>query len=49
MWCLEEVYTCLHLDVFSLVTVYLDHLKLCVVCINGQRYVFCSECNVVSN
>ena len=25
-----------------------DHLKFCVVCINGQRYVCCSECNVVS-
>ena len=29
--------------------VYLDHLKFCVVCINGRRYVCCSECNVVSN
>ena len=34
---------------FSVVNVYLDHLKLCVVCINGRRYVCCSECNVVSN
>ena len=25
----------------------LDHLKFCVVCINGRRYVCCSECNVV--
>ena len=25
-------------DMFS-VNVYLDHLKLCVVCINGRRYV----------
>ena len=25
---------------FSVVNVYLDHLKLCVVCINGRRYVF---------
>ena len=24
-------------------------LKFCVVCINGRRYVCCSECNVVSN
>ena len=32
---------------FSVVNVYLDHLKLCVVCINCQRYVCCSECNVV--
>ena len=28
---------------------YLDHLKFCVVCINGRRYVCCSECNVVYN
>ena len=28
---------------------YLDHLKICVVCINGRRYVCCSECYVVSN
>ena len=36
-------------DMFSVVTVYLDHLKLCVMCIDGRRYVCCSECNVVSN
>ena len=36
-------------DMFSVVNVYLDHLKSCVVCIDGQRYVCCSECNVVSN
>ena len=35
--------------VFSVVNVYLDHLKFCVVCIGGRRYVCCSECNVVSN
>ena len=34
---------------FSVVNVYLDHLKFCVVCINGRRYVCCSECNVVFN
>ena len=34
---------------FSVVNVYLDHLKLCVVCIHSRRYVCCSECNVVSN
>ena len=28
-------------DVFSVVNVYLDHLKCCVVCINGPRYVCC--------
>ena len=28
---------------------YLDHLKLYVVCIDGRRYVCCSECNVFSN
>ena len=36
-------------DMFSVVNVYHDHLKFCVVCINGRRYVCCSECNVVSN
>ena len=36
-------------DMFSVVKVYLDHLKFCVVCINSRRYVCCSECNVVSN
>ena len=36
-------------DMFSVVNVYLDHLKFCVVCINGRRYVCCSEYNVVSN
>ena len=34
---------------FSVVNVYLNHLKLCVVCINGGRHVCCSACNVVSN
>ena len=33
----------------SVVNVYLAHLKLCVVCINGRKYVCCSKCNVVSN
>ena len=46
---LEEVYRCLQLYVFSVVNVYHDHLKLCVVYINGQLYVCCSECDVVSN
>ena len=36
-------------DVFSVVNVYLDHLRFCVVCINGRRYVCCTECNVVSD
>ena len=36
-------------DMFSVVYVYHDHLKFCVVCINSRRYVCCSECNVVSN
>ena len=34
---------------FSFGNVYLDHLKFCVVCINGRRYVCCSKCNVVSD
>ena len=36
-------------DMFCVVYVHLDHLKFCVVCINGRRYVCCSECNFVSN
>ena len=36
-------------DMFSVVNVYLDHLKFCVVCINSRREVCCSECDVVSN
>ena len=36
-------------DMLSVVNVYLDHLKFCVVCINGRTYVCCSECNIVSN
>ena len=36
-------------DMFSVVYVYLDHLKLCVVCINSRMYVCGSECNVVFN
>ena len=49
MCCLEDVYRCLvcNGDVFSVVNVYLDHLKFCIVCIYSQRYVCCSECNVV--
>ena len=39
-----NVYNC---DMFSVVNVYLDHLKFCVVCINGRWYVCCSECNVL--
>ena len=34
---------------FSVVNVYHDHLKLCVVCIDGRRNICCSECNVVFN
>ena len=34
---------------FSVVNVYLDHLKFSVVCINSRRYVCCSECDVVFN
>ena len=35
--------------VFSVVNMYLDHLKFCVVCINGRRYVSCSESYVFSD
>ena len=33
-------------DMFSVVNVYLDHLKFCVY---GRRYVCCGKCYVVSN
>ena len=36
-------------DMFSVINVYLNHSKFCVVCINGRRYVCCSVANVVSN
>ena len=36
-------------DMFSVVNVYLGHLKFCVVCINSRGNVCCSECDVVSN
>ena len=47
MCCLEEDINVCNCDMFSVFNVYLDHLKLCVVCIDGRRYVCCSECNVV--
>ena len=28
-------------DMFTVVNVYLDHLKFCVVCVYGRRYVCC--------
>ena len=36
-------------DVFSFIDMYLEYLKFCVVCINGRRYVCCSECYAVYN
>ena len=36
-------------DIFSVVNVYLDRLKFCVVYIDDRRYVCCCECNVFSN
>ena len=42
------MYVCI-CDMCSVVNVYLDHLRLWVVCINGRRYVCCSECYGVSN
>ena len=41
-----EVWNC---DVSSVLNVYLDNLKLCVVCIHGRRYLCSGECKVVSN
>ena len=34
---------------FSVVNMCLDHLKFCVVYINGRSYVCCCECFVVAN
>ena len=34
---------------FSIVNVYLDHLRFCVMCIRGLMCFCCSECNVVSD
>ena len=48
MCCLEEVYRCSYCDMFSVVNVYLDNFRFCVVCINGRRYVWCGEYYVVS-
>ena len=36
-------------DMFSVVNVYIDHLRFCVVCIDGQRYVCCTGYNVCLN
>ena len=36
-------------DMFSVINVYLDHLKLCAVCINGRICVCYSACYVVYN
>ena len=36
-------------DVLSVVNVYFDYLKLCVVHIYSRRHLCCGECNVVSN
>ena len=36
-------------DMFSVVNLYLDYLKCCVVYITGRMYVCCGECYVVFN
>ena len=39
----SRIYTYIHVcncDIFSVVYVYLDHLKFCAVCIDGRSYVF---------
>ena len=36
-------------DMFSVVNVYLDHLKFYLACINGRSYVCCDECYVISS
>ena len=40
------IYVC-YCDIFSVVNVYLDHLKFYVVCINSRRYVCCRECDTL--
>ena len=42
------IYVC-YCDMVSVVNVYLDHLKFCVVRIISRGYVCCNECDVVSN
>ena len=32
---------------FSVINLYVDHLKFFVVCTNGRGYVCCSECSTV--
>ena len=49
MCCSRRYINVCNCNMFSVVYVYLDHLKLCVVYIDGRRYVCCSKCNVVSN
>ena len=49
MWYVRVRCFVVHCDIFSVVNVYLDRLKFCVVYIDGRRYVCCSECNGVSN
>ena len=47
-WAVSRRYiTVFNCDMFSVVYVYLDHFKLCVVCIDDRRYVCCSDCNGV--
>ena len=43
-----HIYVC-NCDVLSVVIVYLDHLKFCVVCINCRMYACCTICYLVSN
>ena len=47
--CCMSVFAVCYCDMFSVVNVYLDHLKFCIVCVYGRRYVCCGECYVVSN
>ena len=36
---LEEVYICFNSDVFSVVNIYLDYLKFCVIMVKGMSVV----------
>ena len=49
MCCLGRYIHVCNSYLFSVVNVYRNHLKFCVVSINGRRYVCCSECTVVSD
>ena len=48
MCCLEVLYRCCYCDMFSVINVYIDHLKFCVVCIDSRRYVSCVMLSLIN-